>query len=184
MRVGGLALPGDRSAPSIRPSRALLAAATGFLWFPLQATVLPYLGLDHLPLDPILPLVAAFSLGGRQTEAWMIALGLGYLADFFTGVASGRLVLQYALVVLLAAPMHGRVVLRDRLLPVVGVFLLTLFSGLLVLGLLGAMGAVGSREPSRLLVEALGTAGAAWLLWPLYRRIAGWQDGRVQVGRP
>jgi len=174
-----LLLPGERGRPRFGLSRALVAAAAGALWLPIQATLLPALGLDRLPLDPILPLVAAFALGGKRLEAWCLALGLGYLADSFTGVASGRLVLQYAIVVCLAAPLHGRVVLRDRLVPVFGIAVLALLSGLAVLLFLGAMGATQPSDATRLPLECLGTGCAAVVLWPLYRRIAGSEDQRV-----
>lgn len=178
MSAQSLVLPGDRRRSDVRPSRALAAALAGFLWLPVQATLLPALGIGSLPLDPLLPLVAAFALGGRRAEAWMLALLLGFLADFYTGVASGRMVLQYAVVVCLAAPLHGRVVLRDRLVPVLGVFGLSLASGAVVIFLLVMMGAAQPGEPGRMPLEALGTAGAALVLWPVYRRVAGWQDER------
>ncbi len=162
----------------------MAAVLAGFLWLPVQATVLPAMGIGALPLDPLLPLVAAFALGGRRAEAWVLALTLGFLADFYTGVASGRMVLQYAVVVCLATPMYGRVVLRDRLVPVFGVFLLTLASGALVFFFLVMVGAAQPGEHARMPIEACGTAGAAFLLWPLYRRVAGWQDERnMRVGR-
>jgi rod shape-determining protein MreD len=184
MNARTLALPGDRRRSEIRPSRALAALLAGFLWLPVQATLLPALGIGALPLDPLLPLVAAFALGGRRAEAWVLALSLGFLADFYTGVASGRMVLQYAVVVLLATPMYGRVVLRDRLVPVFGVFMLSLASGAVVLFLLVMMGGAQPGEQARMPLEAVGTAGAAFLLWPVYRRIAGWQDERsMSLGR-
>jgi rod shape-determining protein MreD len=178
MSARSLALPGERRRSDVRPSRALAAALAGFLWLPVQSTLLPALGVGALPLDPLLPLVAAFALGGRRTEAWMLAFLLGFLADFYTGVTSGRMVLQYAVVVCLAAPMHGRVVLRDRAVPVIGVFLLSLASGVVVLFLLAMMGAAQPGEGAGLPAEAAGTACAALLLWPVYRRVAGWQDER------
>ena len=178
MSSGGLVLPGERRRVEFRPSRALAAGVAGTLWLPVQATLLPQLGIGDLPLDPLLPLVAAFALGGRWMEAWVLALGLGFVADSFTGIASGRLVLQYAFVVCIAAPMHGRVVLRDRAVPVFGVFILSFSSGLAVLLVLGLMGAAQHDEVLRLPIEAMGTAAAAAMLWPLYRRIAGWQDER------
>lgn len=181
MSRGGatLLLPGERTGvPRLVLGRALAAGAFGFMWLPIQATVLPQLGLGGLPIDPILPLVAAFAMGGRVSEAWVLALGLGWLADSYTGVASGRLALQYALVVCLATPMHGRVVLRDRLVPVLGVTLLTLASGLAVLLILGAMGATMPTDATRLPAECFGTACTAAVLWPVYRRVAGWQDER------
>lgn len=179
MNGQGLLLPGERSRARFVPSRALLAGVAGFVWLPIQSTVLAALGLDGLPLDPILPLVAAFALGGRQVEAWCLALGLGWLADSFTGVASGRLVLQYAIVVCLAAPLHGRIVLRDRLVPVLGISALALLSGLLVLLALGAMGATQPSDMTRLPLECAGTGCTAIVLWPVYRRIAGTQDSHT-----
>ena len=181
-----LLLPGERGRPRFVLSRALAAAVCGCLWLPIQATLLPAFGLDRLPLDPILPLVAAFALGGKRLEAWCLALGLGYLADSFTGVSSGRLVLQYAIVVCLAAPLHGRVVLRDRLVPVFGIAVLALVSGVVVLLFLGAMGATQPSDATRLPLECFGTGCAAVALWPLYRRIAGSEDERHSstLGRP
>jgi len=174
-----LLLPGERAGvPRLMLGRALAAGLAGFLWLPIQASVLPQVGLAGLPLDPILPLVAAFAMGGRTAEAWVLALGLGWLADSFTGVASGRLALQYAIVVCLATPMHGRVVLRDRLVPTFGVTALALASGLAVLLILGAMGATLPTDATRLPAECLGTGCAAAIGWPIYRRVAGWQDER------
>ena len=183
MSAQSLVLPGDRRRSDVRPSRALAAGLAGFLWLPVQATLLPALGIGALPLDPLLPLVAAFALGGRRTEAWMLALMLGFLADFYTGVASGRMVLQYVVVVCLAAPLHGRVVLRDRLVPVLGVLLLSLASGAVVFFLLVMMGAAQPGESALLPIEAVGTAGAALVLWPVYRRVAGWQAERAMSPR-
>ncbi|MCP4867622.1 MAG: hypothetical protein GY898_02755 [Proteobacteria bacterium] len=181
-RSSTLLLPGEKAGRSgFVAGRAAAAAAAGFLWLPLQATLIPALGLSALPFDPLLPLVAAFALGGRGLEAWALALGLGVLADSYTGVASGRLVLQYAFVVCLAAPLHGRVVLRDRLVPAFGVCVLALLSGLLVLLLLGAMGATQPSDTTRLPLECLGTGAAAVVLWPIYRRIAGWQGERTSL---
>lgn len=175
---GGLALPGEGRRHGLRPSRAALAVLAGALWLPVQSTLLPAFGLGTLPLDPVLPLVAAFALGGRRAEALLLAVVLGWMGDVFTGVASGRLVLQYVLVVLLAAPMHGRVVLRDRLVPVLGIGFLSFASGALVLLGLAAVGAALATEPGELVAEAGGTALMALLGWPVYRRIAGWQDDR------
>jgi len=177
-----LLLPGERAGRStLVAGRAAAAGAAGFLWLPLQGTLMPAMGLSALPFDPLLPLVAAFALGGRGLEAWGLALFLGVLADSYTGVASGRLVLQYAVVVCLAAPLHGRVVLRDRLVPAFGVSVLALLSGLIVLVILGGMGATQPSDASRLPLECLGTGAAAVLLWPLYRRIAGWQGERASL---
>jgi rod shape-determining protein MreD len=181
-RSPGLLLPGERAGgQQFVAGRAAMAAAAGFLWLPLQGTLVPALGLSALPFDPLLPLVAAFALGGRRLEAWVLALVLGVLSDSYTGVASGRLVLQYAIVVCLAAPLHGRVVLRDRLVPAFGVSALALLSGLAVLVLLGAMGATQPSDATRLPLECLGTGAAAVVLWPLYRRIAGWQGTRTAL---
>ena len=178
MSSPNLLLPGERGRPSFRFSRALLAGLIGFLWLPVQASICPVLGIGSLPFDPILPLVAAFALGGRSSEAWVLAIVLGYVADFYTGVPSGRLLLQYSLVVLLATPLHGKVVLKDRLVPVAGVAALTLASSVGVAVMLGAVGALVPGELSSIPSECLGTSLAAFLLWPVLGRIGGLTDGR------
>ncbi len=174
----GLLLPGERSRASFGFSRALVAGIAGFAWLPVQASVLPLLGLHALPFDPLLPLVAAFALGGQRLEAWSLALVLGYLADSYSGLPSGRLLLQYAVVACLAAPLHGRIVLRDRVVPALGITILALLSGLAVLVFLGALGASVPLDFRQLPVECFGTGCAAVLFWPFYRRVAGWQDER------
>ena len=181
---GRLVLPGEgRGLGPVSHKRLLLALLAGFLWFPIRGSLLPGLGLAGLPLDPVLPLVAAFALGGRSTEALVLAVGLGYLSDLSTGVASGRQVLQFVLVVLLAMPLHGRVVLRDGLLPVLGVTVLTLLSGSVVLLVLGGLGGLVPGEGASLPREALASGLGAFLFWPVLRRIAGWQSARdVQIG--
>jgi len=172
----GLLLPGERGLPPFRFSRALLAGLVGFMWLPVQASVAPVFGMGNLPFDPILPLIAAFALGGRNSEAWVLAIVLGYVADYYTGVPSGRLLLQYSLVVLLAAPLHGKIVLRDRFLPVAGVAALALASSLGVVIMLGAMGGLVEGEVSSIPFECIGTSVAAFLLWPTLARISGLGD--------
>jgi len=178
-----LLLPGERTRTEIRPGRAVGAALAGTIWLLLQSSLLPQLGLGSLPFDPLLPLVAAFALGGRAFEAWALALFLGYLADFFGGVSSGRVLLRYALVVCMALPLHGRVVLRDRLVPVFGVALCTAAAGTILLVLLTLMGAEHTADWAKVPIESLGTAAAAFVCWPLYRRIAGWEDDRLTRAR-
>lgn len=178
-----LLLPGERKRSEVRPGRAVLAAAAGLLWLVFQSSVLPQLGLGSLPFDPLLPLVAAFALGGRAMEAWILALLLGYTADFFGGVSSGRILLRYALVVCMALPLHGRVVLRDRFVPVLGVAVFSAVAGAILLILLTLMGAENSSDWTKVPVESLGTAAAAFVCWPLYRRIAGWEDDRLTRAR-
>jgi rod shape-determining protein MreD len=171
-----LLLPGERGLPGFRFSRALLAGLVGFLWFPLQASFGPALGVGYLPFDPVLPLIAAFALGGRTSEAWVLAIILGYVADFYSGVASGRLLLQYALVVLLATPLHGKIVLKDRLVPVVGIAALTALSSAGVLIVSGAVGALIPGEGSSLPTECLAASLAAFVLWPVLGRLGGLGD--------
>ncbi|MCO4770324.1 MAG: hypothetical protein KDA24_09865, partial [Deltaproteobacteria bacterium] len=149
-------------------------------WLMVQSAVLPQLGLGDLPFDPLLPLVAAFALGGRRVEAWILAMVLGYLADFFGGVSSGRTMLRYAVVVLMALPLHGKVVLRDRFVPVLGVGMATAVAGTVLLVLLTLMGAENTADWAEIPWESLGTSAAAFLCWPLYRRIAGWEDDRTR----
>jgi rod shape-determining protein MreD len=178
-----LLLPGERTRSEIRPGRAVVAALAGTAWLILQSSVLPQVGLWGLPFDPLLPLVAAFALGGRGMEAWILALFLGYLADFFGGASSGRILLRYALVVCMALPLHGRVVLRDRLVPVLGVAVFSAVAGAVLLVLLTLMGAEQSADWAKVPIESLGTAAAAFICWPLYRRIAGWEDDRTTRAR-
>lgn len=178
MSSSPLLLPGERGLRNFRLSRALLAGLVGFLWLPVQASLLPALGLGGLPIDPILPLIAAFAMGGRPSEAWALAIVLGYIADFYTGVASGRLLLQYVLIVLMATPLHGRIILRDRWVPVFGVAVLALASSIGVLLVLGAIGAAVAEDFSRIPIECIGTTVAAAVLWPVLGRIGGLRDDR------
>jgi len=178
-RAAALLLPGERTRGDLRPGRAVLAGSAGLTWLLFQSAVLPPIGLGELPFDPLLPLVAAFALGGRRVEAWVLALALGYLADFFGGVASGRTMLRYAVVVGMALPLHGRVVLRDRLVPVLGVGIFTFVAGTVLLVLLTLMGAEHASDWAKLPAESLGTSVAAFVCWPLYRRIAGWEGDRT-----
>jgi cell shape-determining protein MreD len=178
MSSSNLLLPGERGLPTFRFSRVLLAGLIGFLWLPAQASIVPVLGLGSLPLDPILPLIAALALGGRISEAWVLAIVLGYVGDFYTGVASGRLLLQYSLVVLMASPMHGRIILKGRLLPVAGVAGLALASSFGVVIMLGAMGALVPGELSSIPADCFGTSVAAFLLWPALGRVSGLSDER------
>ena len=180
MSRAGLLLPGERTRGDVRPGRAVLAGAAGLTWLMVQGTVVPRLGLGDLPFDPLLPLVAAFALGGRKVEAWVLALARGYFADFFGGASSGRTMLRYSLVVCMALPLHGRVVLRDRFVPVLGVGVFTALAGTALLVLLTLMGAEMSADWASLPAESVGTSAAAFLCWPLYRRIAGWEDDRAR----
>lgn len=179
-RGAALLLPGEGRRVDVRPGRAVFAAGAGLFWLVLHSTLLARVGVVGLPFDPLLPLVAAFALGGRRAEAWILALLLGYFADFFGGVPSGRTMLRYSLVVLMAVPLHGRVVLRDRLVPVVGVGVFTAVAGTALLVLLTLMGAEVDADWAKLPAESLGTSAAAFLCWPLYRRIAGWENDRTR----
>lgn len=170
----GLRLPGERAGGALRPHRAVAALAVGWAWLLVESVT----GLGGLPLDPLLPLLAASALAGRRVESWMLAIGLGLLTDFFSGVPSGRPMLQYALVVGFGLPLHGRVILRDRWVPVVGVAVLGAISGGLVLLFVALMGGGSAGEFRALTIEVLGTAAATALFWPLYRRVAGWKDDR------
>ena len=172
-----LVLPGERGGlPVFRLSRVFLAALIGFVWLPIQASVVPELGIGALPVDPILPLVAAFALGGRTGEAWLLAMGMGYLADFYSGAPPGRLMLQYGVVITMSAPLRGRIVLRDRLVPVVGIAAMTFASSLVVAIAFGAMGALVPGELTSLPLECAGTSLAAWILWPMLGHIGGLED--------
>jgi cell shape-determining protein MreD len=176
-----LLLPGERPRGQARPARASFALFAGAVWLVLQSSLLPALGLAQLPFDPLLPLLAAFALGGRSGEAWVLALLLGVLADSFAGTGSGRTVVRYAIVVMVAQPLQGQVVLRDRLVPVVGVAAMGLFASA---GLLTVLAVLGAEADWRSLPrETAATFFAALLLWPVYRRIAGWQDDRGHWGR-
>lgn len=152
----------------------VLAMLATLGWLLIQSTVLPLLGWPMLPLDPILPLVTAFALGAAAWDAWLLAILLGYFADFFAGVGSGRLLIQYVLVVGLATPMRGRIVLRDRWTPALGIAVLALMSGLGVALVLAGLGVGSLADIQHLPREALGTGLAAALFWPVYRRLAGW----------
>jgi len=174
-----LTLPGERvSNLSLRPSRTILASLAALGWLLVQATVLPLVGLSALPFDPVLPLIVAFALGEGVLDAWMLAIVLGYSADFFAGTGSGRLLMQYALIVGLASPFRGRIVLGDRWVPAFGTAVLALGSGLIVLLFLSAQGATTPDDFRQLPRETAGTLVAAVLFWPLYRSLAGWSDER------
>jgi rod shape-determining protein MreD len=175
---GLLLLPGEAPRSGIRLHRAVAALAVGFLWLLVESAT----GLGGMPLDPLLPLLAASALAGRRVESWVLAIGLGLLADFFSGVPSGRPMLQYAFVVGFGLPLHGRVILRDRWVPVLGVALLGAVSGGLVLLFVALMGGGLVGEGRALAIEVMGTAAATALFWPIYRRVAGWQDDRSFSG--
>ena len=179
-RGAALLLPGEGRRVDVRPGRAMLAAFAGLLWLTVHSAILARAGVAGLPFDPLLPLVAAFALGGRRVEAWVLALLLGYFADFFGGVPSGRTMLRYALVVLMALPLHGRVVLRDRVMPILGVGVFTAVAGTALLVFLTLMGAEVDADWAKLPAESLGTSAAAFICWPLYRRIAGWEADRTR----
>ncbi len=176
-KTGGLLLPGEgrRGAPQV--GRVAVGAATGLSWLVFQSSVLPFVGVQDLPMDPLIPLIAAFVLGAQRNEGFALAVLLGLVADSLSGVASGATTLQYLAVVALAAPLEGHIVLRDRWLPAAGIGVLCLVSGLGVLAFTGLLG-VGRESPwLGLPQEAFGTAVATALLWPLFRRIAGWRNG-------
>ena len=170
----GLLLPGEGSRSAIRPHRSVAALGVGLVWLLVESVT----GLGGLPFDPLLPLLAASALAGRRVESWVLAIGLGLLADFFSGVPSGRPMMQYALVVGFGLPLHGRVILRDRWVPVLGVALLGAVSGGVVLLFVTLMGGALPGEGRALAIEILGTAAATAVFWPIYRRVAGWQDDR------
>jgi hypothetical protein len=46
--------------------------------------------------------------------------------------------------------------------------------------MLTLMGAENSADWAKLPAESVGTSAAAFLCWPLYRRIAGWEDDRAR----
>jgi len=154
----------------------VVATLAAVAWLLVQSTVLPLLGWSMLPLDPILPLVTAFALGKATLDAWLLAIVLGYIADFFAGTGSGRLLIQYVLIVGLATPMRGRIVLRDRWAPAIGTAVLALSSGLLVVLLLSGLGLEAIADVQHLPREALCTGLAAALFWPFYRQLAGWSS--------
>ena len=45
------------------------------------------------------------------------------------------------------------------------------------------MGAEHTADWAKVPIESLGTAAAAFICWPLYRRIAGWEDDRLTRAR-
>jgi hypothetical protein len=184
MSAGALLLPGERPRSEIRASRAFLALGAGFGWLLLRSTLVPAALFETIPFDPLLPLVLAFALGAPLRMAWVLALSLGLLADFFAGMGDGRATLQFALVVVFSMPLRGRVILRDRVLPSLGVAVVALASGGIVLLLLGGMGAATAMEGQVVPLEALGSGLAALLGWPIYNRIAGGSRGhRIGQGR-
>ncbi len=182
---GRLALPGEGlGRPSLRPSRSAVGMLVGVAWLLARSSLLPLLGLANVPFDPVIPLLVAYSLGARPLEAIGLAIGLGLVADSMAGVGSSRLLLQYLLVVLMACPSEGHIVLRDRWMPTVGIAMLTTVSGLVVYLLLSLLGAELAMDVSAIPAEVLGASLASVLLWPALVRLAGSRGaGSVSVER-
>ena len=169
-----LALPGDGLVRiRLRPSRTALGAACGASWLLVQSSLLPTLGIAQLPFDPIVPLLVAWCLSSRRAEAVWLAIGLGFLADSLSGAASSRLLMRYLLVVMLASPAQGHIVLRDRWMPTLGVAVICVISGFFVYlfpALIGAELVSDLRSlPSEVVAASLGSV----LLWPVLMRLAG-----------
>ncbi len=180
---GRLALPGEGSGGlSLRPSRALTGMAIGIGWLLLKSSLLPVLGLSEVPFDPLLPLLVAYGLSSSRLEAVGLALALGVAADALSGVGASRSLLQYLLVVLVASPAAGHIVLRDRWMPTFGVVVLSLVSGLAAYLLLGLFGLELATDLSALPMETLAAALASLLLWPALVGLTGPQ-GSVGGGR-
>jgi len=182
---GRLVLPGEGiGRVSLRPSRAVLAAGLGVTWLLVRSSLLPSLGLAATPFDPVIPLLVAFCLSAGRLEAFCLAIGLGLVADSLVGVGSVRFLLQYLLVVVLASPSAGRIVLRDRWMPTLGVAMVTAASGLLVYLLLSLLGAELPMDVKALPSETFDASLASVLLWPAFVRLSGTRAvGAVSVGR-
>ena len=149
----------------------------------LRSTLVPAALFETIPFDPLLPLVLAFALGAPLRMAWVLALALGLLSDFFAGMGAGRATLQFALVVVFAMPLRGRMILRDRVIPSLGVSVVAAASGGIVLLLLGGMGTATAMDGQAVPIEAFGSGLAALVCWPLYVRIAGGsRDERIARG--
>ena len=180
-----LALPGEGPARlSLRPSRAVLGTTLGALWLLLQSSFLPSLHLTLIPFDPIVPLLVAWCLSSQRAEALWLAIALGCLADSLSGASSSLILVRYLLIVVLASPAQGHVVLRDRWMPTVGVAILCLVSGLLVYLFPALLGAELNSDLRALPGEVLSASLASAVLWPVLIRIAGSSQGRgVRFGR-
>ena len=90
--------------------------------------------------------------------------------------------LQYLLVVIVASPAAGHIVLRDRWMPTFGVVVLSVVSGLVAYLLLGLFGLELATDLSALPRETLAAAVASLLLWPALVALTGPQGSAV-VGR-
>jgi rod shape-determining protein MreD len=182
---GRLALPGDgRGRMSLRPNRAMLGLGCGVAWLLARSSLLPLLGLAAVPFDPIIPLIVAYSVTARRSEALGVAVGLGLVADSMAGGGSLRLLLQYLVVVIVASPSEGHIVLRDRWMPTLAVAMLAGSSGLVVYLLLSLFGAELPRDVGALPGEILAAAVASVVLWPALVRLAGIRTtGAVSVGQ-
>ena len=169
-----LVLPGDGlGRMSLRPSRTALGAGFGASWLLVQSSLLPALGIASLPFDPIVPLLVAWCLSSRRAEAVWLAIGLGLLADSLSGAASSRLLMRYLLVVMLASPAQGHIVLRDRWMPTLGVAVLCVVSGFLVYLFPALIGAELESDLSSMPGEVLAACLGSVLLWPVLMRLAG-----------
>ena len=179
-----LLLPGEGQGPELASWRPVFAFLLALLWLVFRASALPRLGLGNLVFDPLIPLVGAFALTGRVWEAWAVGLGIGWLADSMPGRETGRTLFQYAGLVALTLPLHGRVVLRDRLVPAVGIALASALSSVGLGLVLMLMDANQKGHWRHIPQESGGAAVATLLVWPLLRRIAGADEDRpLLLGR-
>ena len=157
----------------MRPSRAVLGTTLGALWLLLQSSLLPTLHLSLIPFDPIVPLLVAWCLSSRRAEALWLAIVLGCLADSLSGASTSRLLMRYLLIVLLASPAQGHIVLRDRWMPTVGVAVVCVISGFLVYLFPALLGAELHSDLRALPGEVLSASLASVMLWPALIRVAG-----------
>ncbi|MBJ94204.1 MAG: rod shape-determining protein MreD [Rickettsiales bacterium] len=185
MRGGArLALPGEgQSGVDLRPSSFTAGLAVGSVWLLLQSSVLPNLSLSGLPFDPIVALLVASSLGPRRAESLTLAVALGLLADSLSGAPYYRQLMRNLLIVVLAIPARGHVVLRDRWMPTIGVALVCGFSGVLVYLFPALVGAELSSDLKAVPHEVLAAVVASACLWPFLLRVCGLVRGRGGMGR-
>lgn len=170
-----LLLPGEGSRVRLDSGLPLVAMALAVGWVCVRATLLPALRLDAVPFDPVLPVIGAFALSGRRSDAWVASLGLGWIQDVLIALGTGRALLHAAIFTALLQPLHGRIVIADRGVPAVGIVFCAFTADLLVAFLLLLVGAPEAQAATHLggsATLAVSAGIGSVLMWPMLRRIA------------
>lgn len=170
-----LLLPGEGQGLRLRSGLPFVAMLLVLAWTMVRATLLPAFGAHRVPIDPVLPILGAFALSGRRADAWIAAVGIGWIADSQLALGSGRVLLHAVLFTAMLMPLHGRIVLADRVVPAVGVTLCALLADgavAVVLTLLGTEPRAVTAHLRGAGPESLQAGLATVLLWPWLRRVA------------